>query len=125
MQRQLFTVPGVGNPQWYSAATRFGDLIFSAGHLASTRDGDIPEGIAAQVSATFDNLEQSLQAAGGGLDTLLKINTYLASLDDFGAYNEVYVARLGPLGLPARTTVEVARLPPGFLIEIEAVAHAR
>jgi 2-iminobutanoate/2-iminopropanoate deaminase len=125
MQRELFTVPGVGNPQWYSAAARFGDLIFSAGHLAAGRDGDVPEGIEAQVTATFDNLEQSLQAAGGGLDTLLKINTYLASLDDFEAYNGVYTARLGPHGLPARTTVEVARLPPGFLIEIEAVAHVR
>lgn len=125
MQRELFTVPGVGNPQWYSAATRLGDVIWSSGHLAATRDGTIPEGIKAQVAATFDNLEESLQAAGGGLDTLLKINTYLTNLDDFGAYNEVYVARLGPHGLPARTTVEVSRLAPGFLVEIEAVAHVR
>jgi 2-iminobutanoate/2-iminopropanoate deaminase len=77
------------------------------------------------MEAVLDNLELALERAGAGLETLLKVNGYLASLDDFETYNRVYVARIGPHGLPPRTTVEVARFPGHMKVEIEAVAHVR
>ncbi len=123
--RELVVVQGIGNPQWYSGAARFGDLIWSAGQVPSGPDGTIPEDFEAQVGYVLDNLERTLQEAGGDLGTLLKINTYLASLDDFDTYNRVYVARLEQHGLPPRTTVEVTRFRPPMRIEVEAVAHVR
>jgi 2-iminobutanoate/2-iminopropanoate deaminase len=122
-RRELTVVPGVGNPQWYSGAATFGDLVWTAGQVPARADGSMPEEFAEQVTITLDNLEKTLQHVGASLGTLLKINTYLASLDDFEAYNEIYVDRLAAHGLPPRTTVEVARFIPPMKIEIEAVAH--
>jgi 2-iminobutanoate/2-iminopropanoate deaminase len=122
--RELFNLPG-GNPQWYSSASRFGDLVWSAGQIPRRADGTWAEGFPEQVEVTLDNLEAALEAAGAGLDTLLKVNTFLASIEDFQTYNEVYTRRLGAHGLPPRTTVEIAKFPPPMRIEIEAVAHVR
>jgi 2-iminobutanoate/2-iminopropanoate deaminase len=122
-KRELLVVPGIGNPQWYSGASRFGDLIWTAGQVPARADGSMPDDFAEQVTVTIDNLERTLAHAGASLDTLLKVNTYLASLDDFDAYNRIYAQRLGEHGLPPRTTVEVARFPAPMRIEIEAVAH--
>lgn len=123
--RDIIVVPGLGNPQWYSSAARYTGLIWTAGQVPTKEDGSTPEDFSDQVSATLDNLERTLEAAGGGFDTLLKVNTYLASMDDFDAYNDVYVGRIGRHGLPPRTTVEIARFRPPMRIEIEAVAHVR
>jgi 2-iminobutanoate/2-iminopropanoate deaminase len=123
--RDFIVVPGLGNPQWYSGAARYGSLIWSAGQVPTREDGSTPEDFSDQVATTLDNLERTLEAAGGGLDTLLKVNAYLASMDDFDAYNAVYTARIGAHGLPPRTTVEIARFRPPMRIEIDAVAHAR
>ena len=122
-ERELFVVPGIGNPQWYSGASRYGDLIWTAGQIPAGEDGSMPEDFAAQVAATLDNLERTLRHVGGSLGTLLKVNTYLTSLDDFEVYNGIYTERLAPYGLPPRTTVEIVRFPPPMKIEIEAVAH--
>lgn len=122
-KRELFVVPGVGNPQWYSGASRFGDLIWTAGQVPAREDGSMPDDFAEQVVITLDNLEKTLKHAGASFATILKINTYLTSLDDFEAYNQVYTERLGRYGLPPRTTVEIVRFPPPMKIEIEAVAH--
>ena len=124
-QRGLIVVPGLGNPDLYAGASRYGDLIWSAGQVPVQESGEIPLGINQQVSVVLDNLERTLRDAGGGLDTLLKVNTYLIDLADFDAYNDVYVACLREHGLPPRTTVEIARLPHPMRIELEAVAHVR
>lgn len=123
--RELYTIEGLGNPQWYSAAARFGDLVWTAGQVPTGPSGSIPEEFEKQAELVLANLEQTLEYAGAGLDTLIKVNSYLASLDDFEAYNRVYTARIGPHGLPPRTTVEIVRFPPPMRIEIEAVAHVR
>jgi 2-iminobutanoate/2-iminopropanoate deaminase len=125
MNRHQIQVPGIGNPQWYSSATRFGDLIWTAGEVPLSDDQRCPETLAGQVELTLDHLQATLEAAGGGFDTLIKVNTYLASLADFEAYNAVYVERLAPYGLPPRTTVAIAQFPGPIRIEIEAVAHVR
>jgi 2-iminobutanoate/2-iminopropanoate deaminase len=124
-KREHIVVEGVGNPSWYSTAARHGDLIWTAGQVPGGGGRPIPDSFQDQVEQVLDNLEKALEAAGGGLDTLIKVNTYLASLDDFDAYNAVYVRRIAPHGLPPRTTVEVARFRPPLKIEVEAVAHVR
>jgi 2-iminobutanoate/2-iminopropanoate deaminase len=120
---ETIQVPGVGNPQWYSGAARFGDLIWTAGQVPVREDGAVPEDFAEQVHVMFDNLEKTLAAADSGLGCLLKTTVFLASLDDFDAYNVVYVERMAGHPLPPRSTVEVTRFRRGMRIELEAVAH--
>ena len=108
----------------YSQAIRVGDLVFVSGQLA-LRPGkqELAGGtIGEQTEQVLANLGAILEAAGSGLDRLVKTTVYLASLDDFAGMNEVYARRVGDRP-PARATVEVARLPSGALVEIEAVAH--
>lgn len=121
--RELFVIPGIGNPHWYSGASRFGDLVWTAGQVPAREDGTMPDDFAEQVAVTLDNLERTLAHVGASYGTLLKVNTYLTSLDDFDVYNEIYAERLAQHGLPPRTTVEIVRFPPPMKIEIEAVAH--
>jgi 2-iminobutanoate/2-iminopropanoate deaminase len=123
--RELFVIPETGNPQWYSNSSRYGDLVWTAGQIGRRADGTWPEDFADQVEVTLDNLDAALAIAGADFGTLLKVNTYLSSLDDFAAYNEVYTRRLADHGVPPRTTVEIVRFPPPMLVEIEAVAHVR
>lgn len=79
-------------------------------------DGDA----AAQTAQVFDNLGAVLAAAGGSFDDVVKVNVYLATMDDFASMNAVYKSRLAA-PYPARTTVAVAGLPLGARVEIEAV----
>jgi 2-iminobutanoate/2-iminopropanoate deaminase len=79
-------------------------------------------GIGEQTEQVLANLRAILEAAGSGLDRLVKTTVYLADLDDFAGMNEVYARHVGERP-PARATVEVARLPSGALVEIEAIAH--
>ncbi|WP_427008646.1 RidA family protein [Pseudarthrobacter sp. H2] len=101
-----------------------GGLIFTSGQIPTSADGTTPEAFADQVTQTLSNLEQTLQLAGAGLNDLLKVTVYLASLDDFDEYNKIYTAKLGDTGLPTRTTVEVSRFRGSKRIELEAVAVA-
>jgi 2-iminobutanoate/2-iminopropanoate deaminase len=108
----------------YSQAIRVGDLVFVSGQLA-LRPGDkeLSGGtIQEQTEQVFQNLKAILEAAGSGLDRLVKTTVFLASLADFQGMNEVYAKHVGEQP-PARATVEVAGLPSGALVEIEAVAH--
>jgi 2-iminobutanoate/2-iminopropanoate deaminase len=79
------------------------------------------QGIAEQTEQVMQNLRAILEEAGTGLDRLVKTTVFLQNLGDFAAMNEVYSAHVGD-GPPARSTVEVAKLPSGALVEIEAVA---
>jgi 2-iminobutanoate/2-iminopropanoate deaminase len=108
----------------YSQAIRVGDLVFVSGQLAlrpgekELSGGSIQE----QTDLIFQNLEAILAEAGSGLDKLVKTTVFLQSLDDFAGMNEVYASRVGARP-PARSTVEVAQLPSGALVEIDAIAH--
>ncbi len=77
---------------------------------------------AAQAERALRNVEAILQAAGSGLDRAVKVTVYLKNMDDFAAVNEVYAGFFGETP-PARACVEVARLPLGGLVEIDAVAR--
>lgn len=107
----------------YNQAVRVGDLVFVAGQLG-LRPGDtaVEGDIAAQTEKVMRNLAAILEAAGSSLDNLVKTTVYLQHLDDFAAMNEVYARYVGDRP-PARATIEVAKLPSGALVEIEAVAH--
>jgi 2-iminobutanoate/2-iminopropanoate deaminase len=107
----------------YSQAIKAGGFVFVSGQL-SLRPGDkeLTAGdIGSQTEQVFANLRAILEAAGTSLDNLVKTTVFLQNLDDFARMNEVYAKHVGERP-PARSTVEVAKLPSGALVEIEAVA---
>ena len=107
----------------YSQAIKANGLVFVSGQL-SLRPGDkelAPGDIVAQTEQAFSNLAAILAAAGTSLDKLVKTTVFLQNLDDFSGMNEVYAKHVGKTP-PARSTVEVAKLPSGALVEIEAIA---
>jgi 2-iminobutanoate/2-iminopropanoate deaminase len=107
----------------YNQAVRIGDLVFVAGQLGLKPGDDAVAGdVAAQTEQVMRNLAAILGAAGSSLDNLVKTTVYLQDLGDFAAMNEVYARHVGDQP-PARATVEVAKLPSGALVEIEAIAH--
>ena len=107
----------------YSQAIKAGGLVFVSGQLSvepgqvELRAGTIQE----QTEQVLANLRAILEAAGSGLDRLVKTTVFLQDLQDFQGMNEVYARHVGDQP-PARSTVEVARLPSGALVEIEAIA---
>ncbi len=108
----------------YSQAIRVGDLVFVAGQIAA-RPGEsqlVGASIEEQTEQVMKNLGAILDAAGSGLDKLVKTTVFLVDFDDFGAMNEVYARYVGERP-PARATVEIAGLPMGARLEIEAVGH--
>ena len=109
----------------YSQAIKANGFVFVSGQLALKPDHAelMGGGIAEQTEQVLANLRAILEAAGSGLDRLVKTTVFLQNLEDFAGMNEVYKQQVGETP-PARSTVEVARLPSGALVEIEAVALA-
>ena len=106
----------------YSQAIAAGGFVFVSGQLGlNPGDTAISGGIEEQTERIFANLAAILAEAGTGLDRLVKTTVYLQNLDDFQAMNGVYAQHVGDRP-PARSTVEVAKLPSGALVEIEAIA---
>ena len=106
----------------YNQAIALGDLVFVAGQLGVTPEGKLVEGgIGEQTEQVMQNLAAILEEAGSGLDRLLKTTVFLVDLGDFAGMNEVYARHVGDRP-PARSTIEVAALPSGALVEIEAIA---
>jgi 2-iminobutanoate/2-iminopropanoate deaminase len=107
----------------YSQAIKANGLLFVSGQV-SLRPGEkdlLVGDIAAQTQQVFANLRAILEEAGSSLDQLVKTTVFLQNLDDFAGMNEVYASHVGSTP-PARSTVEVAKLPAGALVEIEAIA---
>jgi 2-iminobutanoate/2-iminopropanoate deaminase len=106
----------------YSQAIAAGGFVFVSGQLGlKPGDTEISGGIEEQTERAFANLKAIIEEAGSGLDRLVKTTVYLQNLGDFQAMNEVYARHVGEQP-PARATVEVAKLPSGALVEIEAIA---
>jgi 2-iminobutanoate/2-iminopropanoate deaminase len=107
----------------YNQAVKIGELVFTAGQLGLQPGAKEMVGttVAEQTEQVMQNLRAILEEAGSGLDKLVKTTVFLQNLDDFAAMNEVYAAHVGDRP-PARSTVEVAKLPAGALVEIEAIA---
>jgi 2-iminobutanoate/2-iminopropanoate deaminase len=106
----------------YSQAIAAGGFVLVSGQLG-LKPGDtaISGTIGEQTEQVFANLKAILEEAGTGLDRLVKTTVFLQNLDDFQAMNEVYAKHVGDRP-PARATVEVAKLPSGALVEVEAIA---
>ena len=111
--------PGAIGP--YSQGYAFGDLVITSGQIpVDPATGAIPEGIAAQADQSCKNVGAILEAAGSGLDKVVKTTCFLADIADFAAFNEVYAKYF--TSKPARSCFAVKDLPKGALCEIEAIA---
>ena len=109
----------------YSQAITLGDLVFCSGQIPLAADGTLNEGdIAAQTRQVLINLQRLLAAAGSSLERVVKTTVFLADLHEFKAMNDVY-AEFFTSDPPARSTVQVARLPRDVRVEIEAIAVRR
>jgi 2-iminobutanoate/2-iminopropanoate deaminase len=114
--------PGPFQGAPYSQAIRAGGFVFVSGQLGlKLGDEEIGGSIAEQTEQIFVNLRAILEEAGSGLDRLVKTSVFLVDLAEFAAMNEVYARHVGDAP-PARATVEVAALPSGARVEIEAIA---
>jgi 2-iminobutanoate/2-iminopropanoate deaminase len=109
----------------YSQAIVANGFVFVAGQVGLQPDHTelVGDGIVEQTEQAFDNLAAILEEAGSGLDRIVKTTVFLDDFNDFAAMNEVYGRRVGDPP-PARSTVEVAALPSGAKVEIEAIALA-
>jgi 2-iminobutanoate/2-iminopropanoate deaminase len=116
--------PGPFQGAPYNQAIRMGDLVFVAGQLGvKLGTGELAgPTVEEQTEQVMQNLGAILEAAGSGLDRLVKTTVFLIDLADFAGMNEVYARHVGDAP-PARSTVGIAALPSGARVEIEAVAH--
>ena len=106
----------------YSQAVRVGDFLFTSGQIPLKTDGELLEGdITAQTEQVLTNLKAVLEAGGAGLESVVKCTCFLSDMNNFSAMNDVYGSFFTGTP-PARSAVEVARLPKDVLIEIEAIA---
>jgi 2-iminobutanoate/2-iminopropanoate deaminase len=123
MDKKIFSsadaAPAVGP---YSPAVGVGDLVFLSGQIPMGADGKLvgytPKD---QAHKALDNMRLTLTAAGLGMENVVKTTIFLQDMDDFGAVNEVYAEYFSE-PYPARSTVQVARLPKDVRVEIEAIA---
>ena len=124
MAKQVYSSPdGAPSVGPYSAAVGVGDFVFVSGQIALDPDGKIhgytPKD---QTQKALENLTATLAAAGLTLADVVKTTIFLKDMDEFGAVNEIY-GEFFSEPYPARSTVEVARLPKDLHVEIEAVAY--
>ena len=106
----------------YSQAIKTSGFVFVSGQLGlKPGDTQIEGTIQDQTAQIFRNLQAILEAAGSGLDRIVKTTVFLVDLGDFQGMNEVYAQNVGE-DRPARSTVEIGTLPSGALVEIEAIA---
>ncbi|MEQ1487335.1 MAG: RidA family protein [Methylotenera sp.] len=109
----------------YSQAMLVGDLLFTSGQIPLRADGTLLEGdITAQTTQVLANLKAVIEAAGASLNKVVKTTVFLKNLDDFVAMNKVYGDTFGT-HTPARSTVQVAKLPRDVLVEIEAIVSLK
>ena len=106
----------------YVQAVRIGELVFTSGSIPLRLDGSLVEGdVRVQTEQAMANLAAVLEAAGTSLAFAVKTTCFLADMNDFAAFNEVYARWVGD-AKPARSTVQEARLPKDALVEVECVA---
>ena len=106
----------------YSQAIEVNGMVYTSGVIPVVPStGEIPEGSKEQAKQALTNLSNLLEAAGTSMDNVIKTTVFIKEMDDFGTINEVY-ATFFKADYPARTSVEVARLPKEVMLEIVAIA---
>ncbi|MCD8180653.1 MAG: RidA family protein [Firmicutes bacterium] len=107
----------------YSQAVTVGNLLFTSGQIPiNPENGEIPEGVEAQAKQALTNVKNLIEAAGGSIDNVVKTTVFIKNMDDFGKINEIY-AEFFTEPYPARSCVEVARLPKDVLLEVETIVE--
>lgn len=123
MEKQVLSTtaaPGAIGP--YSQGIVIGDVIYTSGQLGLVPEtGQFAEGVEAQTAQALNNVKAILEAAGSGLDKVVKTTVFLKDMNDFVKVNEIYGSFFAE-PYPARSAVEVARLPKDGLVEIEVIA---
>ncbi len=105
----------------YSHANKVGNMVFISGQIPLNTEGVVAEGIEAQAKQCLENIKAIVEEAGGTLGNIVKTTIFLTDLGNFTTVNEVYASYFTE-DHPARTTVEISKLPLGVGIEIEAIA---
>ncbi|MEF2966217.1 RidA family protein [Paenibacillus sp. M1] len=123
MDKQVISTtnaPGAIGP--YSQAVQVGEYVFTSGQLGLIPEtGQLAEGVEAQTKQALNNVSAILEAAGTGLDKVVKTTVFLNDMNDFAKVNEIYGSFFAE-PYPARSAVQVARLPKDGLVEIEVIA---
>lgn len=106
----------------YSQAIEANGFVFASGQIpVDPETGVIPEGIEAQAEQVMKNMKNLLEAAGTSIDQVVKTSVFIKNMDDFATINSIY-AKYFEKDCPARSCVEIARLPKDVLLEMEAIA---
>lgn len=106
----------------YSQAIEANGMVFASGQIpVNPATGEIPEGIEAQAEQVMTNMKNLLEAAGTSLDNVVKTTVFIKSMDEFGTINGIY-SKYFTKDCPARSCVEISRLPKDVLLEMEAIA---
>ncbi|TCZ69361.1 RidA family protein [Paenibacillus albiflavus] len=114
--------PGAIGP--YSQAVRIGDLLFTSGQLGMNPAGEFPATVEEQAEQSLNNVKAILEAAGASMSQVVKTTVFLKDMNDFAQVNAVY-SKFFTQPYPARSAVEVARLPKDGLVEIEVIASLK
>ena len=108
----------------YAQANIYGNLVITSGQLPiDPVRGTFPETIEAQTAQSLNNMKVILESVGSGMDKVIKPTVFLSDMNNFAAMTGVYAEFFSEGNYPARSAVEVARLPKDALVEIEAIAH--
>lgn len=109
----------------YSQGVKVGDLLFIAGQGGlDPQTGELCDGIVEQTQQTLENIKAIIEEAGGSMSNVVKTTVFLKDIQDFQAMNKIY-ATFFEKAPPARSTVQVARLPLDCLVEIEAIVNLK
>ena len=107
----------------YSQAIICGNMLFTSGQIPiNPATGEIPEGVEAQARQALTNVKNLIEASGGSMDKVVKTGVFIKDMNDFAKINEIY-AEFFTEPYPARSCVEVARLPKDVLLEVETIVE--
>ncbi len=124
MTKEIIRTPKVAAPVGpYNQAVKIQNFVYTSGQIPlDVNNNVISGGITEQARMVLTNLKNVLEAAGSSLQNVVKMTVFLKNMNDFAAMNAVYSEFFKPEQAPARSTIEVARLPKDVLVEMEAVA---
>lgn len=107
----------------YSQAIKVGNMLFTSGQIpVDPETGNIPDGVEAQAKQALANIKNLIEASGADISNVIKTTVFIADMNDFAVINEIY-SQFFTKPYPARSCVEVARLPKDVLLEIEAIVE--
>lgn len=123
MEKKIVKVPGAPAPLGpYSPAVEIGNLVYTSGQLGTDAAGNLGADVKEQTRLSLTNVKNLLNAAGCDMCDIVKSLVFIKDMNDFAAVNEVYAELMTGDVMPARSCVEVARLPKDALVEIEVIA---